>query len=82
MKKKSDGVIDHGSEDEDEIPSTRKNTFQPLPDYTVRYLKKRSPELLKDEDTYLFVTKDPPVNKLPKCFGGKKYYGTVLLDGF
>ena len=34
------------------------------------------------KDNYLFVTKDPPVNELPKCFGGKKYYATVLLDGF
>ena len=43
-EEESDSGIDHSSEDE--VPST----FQPLPDYTVRYLKRRSPELLKDGD--------------------------------
>ena len=79
MKKKVTlGVIIASGKDE--VPSAH-NTFQPLPDYTVRYLKKKLPPL-KDEDNDLFVTKDPPVNELPKCFGGKKYYATVLLDGF
>ena len=29
-EEESDSVIDHSSKDEDGIPSTRKNTFQPL----------------------------------------------------